>query len=65
MGIEDIIKMFQEHGIAGFVFAVIIFIITSIIKSQWFGDWWSKFTDKFIEFFMKRKIKEMPQNEIS
>ena len=53
MGIEDIIKMFKDHGISGLIFAIVIFIITSFIKSQWFGDWWSKSTDKFIEFFMK------------
>ena len=65
MGIEDIIKMFKDHGISGLIFAIVIFIITSFIKSQWFGDWWSKSTDKFIEFFMKKKIKDIPSNEIS
>ena len=31
-----------------------------MIKSEWFGKWWSQFTDKFIEFFMKKKVKEIP-----
>ena len=57
--------MFVDHGVVGLLLAFFVFIITSIIKSQWFGEWWSKFTDKFIEFFMKRKIKEMPTKEIS
>jgi hypothetical protein len=65
MGVEEIYKMFVDHGVVGLLLAFFVFIITSIIKSQWFGEWWSKFTDKFIEFFMKRKIKEMPTKEIS
>jgi hypothetical protein len=65
MGIEEIYKMFAEHGFVGLILAFIVFVITSLIKSQWFGEWWSKFTDKFIEFFMKRKIKEIHNKEIS
>ncbi len=57
--------MFAEHGFVGLILAFIVFVITSLIKSQWFGEWWSKFTDKFIEFFMKRKIKEIHNKEIS
>lgn len=65
MGMEDVLKMFKDHGLSGLILALFIFIITSFVKSQWFGDWWSKFTDKFIEFFIKKKIKDMPNNEIS
>jgi hypothetical protein len=65
MGAEEIYKMFVEHGVAGLILALIIFILTSIIKSEWFGEWWSKFTDKFILFFMKNKVKDIQIKEIT
>lgn len=65
MGTEEIYKMFIEHGFAGLIVAFIVLILTSIIKSKWFGDWWTKFTDKFILFFMKNKVKEIHIKEIA
>jgi hypothetical protein len=45
--------------------AIILFIIGIIIKSDWFSNWWSKLTDKLVEFFMKKKVKDIPHTEIS
>lgn len=64
MGIDELIGIFKDHGIVGLIIALILFIITTIIKSQWFVNLWSKFTDKFIEFFMKSKVKEIQHSDI-
>ena len=65
MGIDELIEIFKDHGIAGLIIAFIFFILTNILKSQWFGTMWSKFTDKFIEFFMKSKVKEIQNSDIA
>jgi len=36
-----------------------LLIITSVIKSDWFGKWVSKVADKFVERFMKSKTKNL------
>jgi hypothetical protein len=65
MEMQDLYKMLEKYGIKGFIFGILIFLGGTVIKSKWFSEWWSKSTDKFIEFFMKRKVKEIPGNEIS
>lgn len=64
MGVNEFIEIFKEHGFTGLIIAFILFIITSILKSQWFINLWSKFTDKFIEFFMRSKVKEIQSSDI-
>ena len=61
MEMQDLYKMLEAYGIRGAIFGIIFFIIGTIIKSRW----WSKTTDKIIQFFMKKKVKEIPHGEIS
>ena len=65
MGIQDLYKMLETYGFKGLLFGIIFFIIGTILKSSWFSNWWSKMTDKIIQFFMKKKVKEIPHGEIS
>lgn len=66
MELENLYKMVEDYGIKGFLFAVILLIIRTLIKSSWFSDWWSKFMDKIIQFFMKKKVTdEIKKDEIS
>jgi hypothetical protein len=65
MGIQDIFTILDKYGWKGFLVAIILFIIGIIIKSDWFSNWWSKLTDKLVEFFMKKKVKDIPHTEIS
>jgi hypothetical protein len=64
MGVEELIMMLQKYGLKGLFLGIVYIVIRSMIKSEWFGKWWSQFTDKFIEFFMKRKVKDIP-HEVS
>lgn len=65
MGIQDVFTILDKYGWKGFLVATILFIIGIIIKSDWFSNWWSKLTDKLVEFFMKKKVKDIPHAEIS
>lgn len=65
MGIQDVFTILEKYGWKGFLVAIILFIAGLVIKSDWFSNWWSKFTDKIVEFFMKKKVKEIPHTEIS
>ena len=65
MGIQDVFTILEKYGWKGFLVAIILFIAGLVIKSEWFSNWWSKFTDKIVEFFMKKKVKEIPHTEIS
>jgi hypothetical protein len=60
MGVDELIMMLQKYGLKGLFLGILYIVIHSMIKSEWFGKWWSQFTDKFIEFFMKKKVKEIP-----
>lgn len=60
----DLYRLLSEYGIRGFLFAFLVFLGTAIVKSNWFSTWWSKLTDKIVEWFMKRKVKEV-KHEIS
>ena len=64
MGVEELIMMLQKYGLKGLFLGIIYIVIRSMVKSEWFGKWWSQFTDKFIEFFMKKKVKDIP-HEVS
>ena len=63
MGIQDLYKMLETYGFKGLLFGIIFFIIGTILKSSWFSNWWSKMTDKIIQFFMKKKVKEIPHGD--
>ena len=65
MTFEEILKLLQEHGTAGLVLSAFIYLIYYIIKAPWFGQVLSKITDTLVIFFMKRKVKQVAQNNIS
>lgn len=55
----DILKLLEIYGFKGLFFISIILVITSIVKSDWFGKWLSKISDKFVERFMRNKTKNI------
>jgi hypothetical protein len=55
----DVLKFLEIYGYKGLFFILIIVIIASIIKSDWFGKWLSKISDKFVERFMRNKTKNI------
>jgi hypothetical protein len=65
MTFNDILRLLQEHGIVGLFMSGFLFLIYYIIRAPWFGQLISKITDTLVIFFMKRKVKEVPQNDIS
>jgi len=65
METQELYKLLSAYGIRGLLFGIILFTIGTIIKTSWFSDWWSKATDKIIQFFIKKKVKEIPNGEIS
>lgn len=56
MEVKDLIDEFGKHGPMGLVMLSLLFIIYSVIKSEWFGKFISKLSDQFVEYFMKRKV---------
>jgi len=65
MTFESILKLLQEHGLAGLLMSAFIWLIYYVIKAPWFAQLLSKITDTLVIFFMKRKVKEVQQNEIT
>lgn len=57
MGI-DFTYLADNYGIWGIIIGVIIFIITSIIKSESIGKLFTKLSDRAIEWFLKRRSNE-------
>ncbi len=55
----DVLKFLEIYGYKGLFFILIIVIIASIIKSDWFGKWLSKISDRFVERFMRNKTKNI------
>lgn len=54
--IDFLIKEFSNHGNLGLVVLILIFILYTVVKSDWFGKIFSKLSDQFVEYFMKRKV---------
>jgi len=58
MGISDILKVFENYGVKAGIFAIIAFIVVTLVKSKWVSQFLSKITDKFVERFMKNNVKD-------
>lgn len=59
MGITDISSLINKYGFKGALFIIIIFLLVSILKSDWFGNILSKLSESFIEKFMRSKTKDL------
>jgi len=59
MNLELLLKILEEHGWGGTIFLVILILIYTLVKSQWFSGLLTKITEKFVERFMKNKTKEV------
>lgn len=59
MGINDISTIFEKYGIKGSIFVIFIFLLTSMLKSNWFSTFLAKISDKFVEKFMRNKVKDV------
>lgn len=62
MGLDDFISILEKYGVKGLVFAVIIFILVTMVKSSWFSTLLSKLSDKLVERFMRNKTKDSQSN---
>lgn len=56
MEIKDLFNEFTKHGPMGLFMLSLLFIIYTMVKSEWFGKFFSKLSDQFVEYFMKRKV---------
>ena len=59
MGISDLTSIIDKYGLKGAIFIVFIFLLISMLKSQWFSNLLSKLSDKFVEKFMRNKTKDV------
>ena len=59
MGITDLTSLIEKYGIKGAIFIIFMFLLISMLKSNWFSGVLSKISDKFIERFMKNKSKDV------
>ena len=55
----NIYKFVDAYGLGGVVLMVLALIGSSLVKSKWFSEWWSKSTDKILEWFMRKKTKNI------
>jgi len=51
-------SIIEKYGFKGAIFIVFVFLIISILKSNWISSLFSKLTDKFVEKFMRNKVKD-------
>lgn len=61
MGI-DFTHLIDNYGIRGLVFGLIILIITSIVNSKTIGNAFQKVPDKLIDWFLKKRSKDIDHN---
>jgi hypothetical protein len=59
MGVTDLASLIEKYGVKGAIFVIFIFLLISMLKSNWFSGVLSKISDKFIERFMKNKSKDV------
>jgi hypothetical protein len=59
MGIKEITDLIDNYGIGGTILIVVVILLYTMIKSQWFSSIITKISEKFIERFMKNKTKEL------
>jgi len=59
MGITEISSIVEKYGFKGSVFIIIIFLFSSMLKSDWFSSFLAKISDKFVEKFMRNKVKDV------
>jgi len=59
MSVNDIITLLDNYGINGALFVIVLFLVVSGLKGQWFSNILSKLSEKFIEKFMKKKTKDI------
>ena len=51
-------SIIEKYGFKGAIFIVFVFLIISLLKSNWISSLFSKLTDKFVEKFMRNKVKD-------
>ena len=56
---KDIYEGFEKHGIKSIIGIILIIIVYSVTKSEWFGNKISKISDWFIDKFMSNKVKDV------
>lgn len=59
MGIKEITSLLDNYGVGGTILIVLVILLYTMIKSQWFSSVITKISEKFIERFMKNKTKEL------
>jgi hypothetical protein len=59
MDVKDIADLLNKYGFKGTLFAVVVFLIITMLKSNWFSTILSKLSDAFVEKFMRSKVKEV------
>ena len=58
MELNDISTILEKYGFKGGIFVIIIFLLVTMIKSNWFSNILSKLSDKLVEKFMRNKTKD-------
>lgn len=58
MGLSEITTLLEKYGVNSAFFIILVYVLVTGIKSEWFGNFLSKLSDKFIERFMKNKTKD-------
>lgn len=59
MNIKDIADLLGKYGIKGTLFTVFVFLLITMLKSNWFSSIMSKMSDRFVEKFMRSKVKDV------
>lgn len=55
MDIQSLLLVLEKYGVGGLISLASIFLVFSIVKSDWFGRMLGKLSDKFVDTFTKNK----------
>ena len=54
-----LVTLVETHGLRGILISSSLFVIYTLIKSDWFSNRLGKLSDWFIEKFISNKVKEV------
>lgn len=59
MTITEITSLFEHYGYKGSIFAIVVFLLITLVKGKWLSELFSKISESFIERFMRKKTKDI------
>lgn len=62
MNFIDLVSLVEKHSVGGLLLSAFLFVLYTVVKSEWFGGKMGKLSDWFLEKFMTNKVKEIEKS---